>query len=188
MQAGRSRVRVRGGGSREAWELTVSAAAESGGCEPAAASAPAAFRPAPRRGRRRPQRGAGLLPFPRNLGGRGPETGAPGDVTARAGSTFWRRGRLRSRVSAAAAAGRNVGECVALGRGARGACGGWGWGGPGGRAGGRFLARWRCAFFCARAGAWRHSAELGGKQSLECKTQVRLLVSSLVCKRKCEAS
>lgn len=137
MRAGR--LRVRGGVSRKAWNLTFSAADEDGGCEPAEASPPAALRHAQQRGPPRPRRRGPLLPSPRNLGGRGPEAGAPGDVTARAGSALWRRGRLPSRVSAAAAAAaqqRNVGERGALRRGARGGCGG-----AAGRRGGRAAGR-----------------------------------------------
>lgn len=140
---GRSRGRGRGRGRGRArvcgsllapapWELTFGAVAEQGGCEPEAASPPIAFRGAQLRGRPRPQRGAALLPYPPNPGGPGPEAGAPGDVTARAGSAFGASGRLASRVSPAAAAAaaaaatreRNVGERVAFRRGARGACGG----------------------------------------------------------------
>ncbi|XP_031209304.1 periphilin-1 isoform X7 [Mastomys coucha] len=102
---GRGRARVCGSLLAPApWELTFGAVAEQGGCEPEAASPPVAFRGAQLRGRPRPQRGAALLPYPPNPGGPGPEAGAPGDVTARAGSAFGASGRLASRVSPAAAA------------------------------------------------------------------------------------
>lgn len=78
--------------------------AEQGGSDSAAASHAAAFRGAQQRGRPQPRRGAALLPSPPNPGGPGPEAGAPGDVTARAGSACGASGRLASRVPPAAAA------------------------------------------------------------------------------------
>lgn len=48
------------------------------------------------------QRGAAPGREHRNRGDRGPGLGAPGDVIARAGSSFWGSGRLPSRVAAAA--------------------------------------------------------------------------------------